>query len=131
MGDCAQFPGLPEAISDSQFLTPRLTRSQRREAVVSPLKLAGGEIAPALLQRILNDIGHEADQLPVMQHALMRTWQAASPARSLTLEAYELNCNAMESAISMHAEDLLQNRTKSEGPPPLRTENEKRDLERC
>src|SRR5262249_7122256 len=75
------------------------------------------------------DIGHETDQLPVMQHALMRTWQTAVPARSLTLEAYEA-IGALESAISMHAEGLLQNRTKAEGPPPARTEVEKRDIER-
>jgi hypothetical protein len=129
IGDCAQFSGLPEAISDSQFLTPRLTRNQRRDAVVGPLKLAGGEIAPALLQRILNDIGHETDQLPVMQHALMRTWQIVLPTRSLTLQAYE-SIGTMESAISRHAEDLLQNRTESEGPPPLRTEVEKHNLEK-
>jgi hypothetical protein len=129
IGDCAQFPGLPEAISDSQFLTPRLTRSQRRNAVVGPLELAGGDIAPALLQRILNDVGHEVDQLPVMQHALMRTWQATFPSRSLTLQAYE-SIGTMESAISIHAEDLLQKRTDVEGAPLLRTETEKRDLER-
>ena len=30
LGDCAIFSGLPEALNDSQFLTPRLTREQRR-----------------------------------------------------------------------------------------------------
>jgi formylglycine-generating enzyme required for sulfatase activity/type II secretory pathway predicted ATPase ExeA len=129
IGNCGQFRDLPEAINDSQFLTPLLTRSQRKEAILGPLQLAGGEIAPALLQRILNDAGYEADQLPVMQHALMRTWQAASPSRTLTLEAYA-SIGGMESAISIHAEGLLQNRTAAEGPPPLRTGRDKRDVER-
>ena len=129
IGNCAQFHDLPEAINDSQFLTPLLTRTQRKEAILGPLQLAGGDIAPALLQRILNDIGYEADQLPVMQHALMRTWQAASPSRTLTLETYA-SVGGMESAISMHAEGMLQNRTEAEGPPPQRREHEKRDVER-
>jgi formylglycine-generating enzyme required for sulfatase activity len=128
IGNCAQFRDLPEAINDSQFLTPLLTRSQRKEAILGPLQLAGGHIASALLQRILNDVGYDADQLPVMQHALMRTWQAAS-SRTLTLEAYE-SIGGMESAISMHAEGLLQKRTEAEGPPLQRTEREKRDIER-
>jgi tetratricopeptide (TPR) repeat protein len=129
IGDCAQFRDLPEAVSDSQFLTPRLTREQRREAIVEPLHLACGKVAPELLQRILNDVGHETDQLPVMQHALMRTWQVASPRRSLTLQDYE-QVGGMQSALSMHAEKLLQERTAAEGPPSLRTDLEKRDLER-
>jgi len=29
-GDCAIFEGLPEALNESQYLTPRLTREQRR-----------------------------------------------------------------------------------------------------
>jgi hypothetical protein len=129
MGDCAQFRALPEAVSDSPSLTPRLTRDQRMGAIVEPLRLARGEIAPALPQRILNDIGHETDQLPVMQHALMRTWQTASRPRCLALADYE-NIGGMRSALSMHSEGLLQERTKTEGPPPLRTELEKHDVER-
>jgi tetratricopeptide (TPR) repeat protein len=129
IGDCAQFRELPEAINDSQFLTPRLTRDQRKEAILGPLRLAGAEIAPALLQRILNDIGREADQLPIMQHALMRTWLAAFSSRSLTLEAYEA-IGGMESAISIHGEELLQNRTKADETTRHRTEIEKRDVER-
>jgi formylglycine-generating enzyme required for sulfatase activity len=107
VGDCAQFRDLPEAINDSQFLTPRLTRDQRKEAVLGPLHLADGNIAPALLQRILNDAGQEPHQLPVMQHALMRTWQGVFPSRTLTMEAYEA-IGGMDSAISQHADALLQ-----------------------
>jgi energy-coupling factor transporter ATP-binding protein EcfA2 len=87
IGDCTQFIGLPEAINDSQFLTPRLTREQRREAILRPIELAKGSIAPALLQRLLNDVGNEPDQLPVMQHALMRLWRSAGPERALRADS--------------------------------------------
>ncbi|MFN9291975.1 MAG: hypothetical protein ACK6EB_28190, partial [Planctomyces sp.] len=36
LGQCAVFPGLPEALNDSQFLCPRLTRTQLREAIQLP-----------------------------------------------------------------------------------------------
>jgi len=36
LGDCDAFQGLPEAINRSQYLVPRLTRQQRREAVAGP-----------------------------------------------------------------------------------------------
>ena len=35
-GECALFSGLPEAINDSQYLTPRPTREQRHTAIVGP-----------------------------------------------------------------------------------------------
>jgi hypothetical protein len=40
IGDCDVFPGLPQAISDSQFLVPRLTRSQMQEVIEKPLLLS-------------------------------------------------------------------------------------------
>ena len=46
LGDCAVFHGLPEAINAGQFLTPRLTREQRREAIVGPAMVFGGQVEP-------------------------------------------------------------------------------------
>ena len=33
LGDCAQFPWLPEAINEGQYLVPRMTRDERRAAI--------------------------------------------------------------------------------------------------
>lgn len=74
LGDCAQFWGLPEAINESQYLIPRLSRDQLREAITGPVAVAGGEISPRLVNRLLNDVGDNPDQLPVLQHLLMRAW---------------------------------------------------------
>lgn len=52
--DCDAFSGLPEAMNRSQYLVPRLTRSQRREAIEGPIRLSGASIAPRLLDRLLN-----------------------------------------------------------------------------
>jgi len=38
LGDCALFAGLPEALNESQYLTPRMTREQRRAAIVGPAR---------------------------------------------------------------------------------------------
>src|SRR5512132_1839803 len=77
VGEAARFLGLPEAIDAGQFLVPRMSRAQMEAAVREPLKLAGATISPALVQRLLNDTGTEPDALPVMQHALLRTWEEA------------------------------------------------------
>ncbi len=75
IGDCDNFPGLPEALNRSQYLVPRLTREQLRQAIEGPLHLFGASLSPDLLTRVLDDVGEQSDQLPVLQHALMRTWE--------------------------------------------------------
>ena len=61
LGDCAQFPGLPEALSESQYLIPRLTREQRRQAIEEPLRLFdGAAMTPQLVEQLLNDAADDS-----------------------------------------------------------------------
>lgn len=74
LGDCTRLEGLAEAINQSQYLVPRMTRQQRRIAISGPLGVAGASIDPVLLTRLVNDLGDEPDQLSILQHALNRIW---------------------------------------------------------
>jgi WD40 repeat protein/energy-coupling factor transporter ATP-binding protein EcfA2 len=74
LGDCAQFDGLPEALNRSQYLVPRLTRDEMREAIVGPAALADTEVSPDLLQTLLVESFDRRDPLPLLQHLLMRLW---------------------------------------------------------
>src|SRR5262249_44671656 len=51
LGECAQFPGLAEAINAGQYLVPRMTRDERRAAISGPVGVGGAEISPVLLTR--------------------------------------------------------------------------------
>jgi hypothetical protein len=77
IGDCARFYGLPEAVSRNQFLVPGMRRDQREDVIRKPIELAGGEIDAGLVQRALNDTDEDPDQLPILQHAMMRCWERA------------------------------------------------------
>jgi hypothetical protein len=77
IGDCARFHGLPRVVSRSQFLVPDMTRDQREDVIRKPIQLAGGQIDPWLVQRALNDTNDDPDQLPNLQHAMMRCWERA------------------------------------------------------
>ncbi len=108
-GDCARFRDLPEAISDSMVLVPRLTRDQLQRSIEEPVRCQGERIAPALVERLLDDAGSDADQLPVLEHALMRTWNAwerdHGPGEPLAVRHYEL-IGTLRGALSKHANDL-------------------------
>jgi energy-coupling factor transporter ATP-binding protein EcfA2 len=115
LGDCAKFWDLPEAINESQYLIPRLMRDQLREAIAGPVAVGKGEIAPRLVNQLLNDIGDNQDQLPVLQHALMRTWDEwkqrnhdhRAPLDEIDLCCYEA-IGGMKEALSRHADEAYR-----------------------
>lgn len=108
IGDCMEYPGLPEAINEGQYLVPRMTRSQLRLAISGPAAVGGGEISARLVTKLLNEVGDDPDQLPVLQHALMRTWDCwmsdHAPGESMDLRHYEA-IGTMREALSRHAEE--------------------------
>jgi TPR repeat protein len=112
IGDCAQFHGLPEAVSNCQFLVPSLTRDQREGVIKGPLGKADAAIESALLERLLNDAGNDPDQLPVLQHCLLRLWEAAGPSRPASPRR-RLDCGhyddigGLAGALSQHADTIL------------------------
>jgi WD40 repeat protein/tetratricopeptide (TPR) repeat protein len=110
-GDCAQFEDLPDAINKGEYLVPRMNRDQKKAAIEGPVKVGGGEIAARLVQRLLNDVGDDPDQLPILQHALMRTWDLWQAdhhsGEPLELRHYEA-IGAMREALSQHADEVYQ-----------------------
>ncbi len=114
IGDCARFSGLPEAVSEAQYLVPSLSRQQRATAIVKPIARAGATIDPTLVERLINAVGYESDQLPVLQHALARIWISARErvARSgaTSIEVTEDDYRAigmLDGALSQHAEAIM------------------------
>jgi tetratricopeptide (TPR) repeat protein len=108
IGDCARYRGLPEAVTTGLYLIPRMTREERRTAIVEPVRVGGGSIAPRLVNRLLNDGGDDPDQLPILQHALMRTWDYwkthGGERRPIDVEDY-LAIGGMADALSQHADE--------------------------
>jgi hypothetical protein len=109
LGRCSEFTGLAEAFNRSQYLVPRLTRDQRHEAIERPLRLFGTVPSPALVQRVLNDVGDDPDQLPVLQHVLLRTyrvWQRSGATGRIELEHYA-EAGGIELALNHHGEEIF------------------------
>ncbi|MGO6703486.1 hypothetical protein ACCS33_29250 [Rhizobium ruizarguesonis] len=133
LGACALFSGLAEALNEGQYLTPRMSREQCREAIVGPAGVCQFEIEPRLVTRLLNDLNdfapwderkvsrpgqlqidrmvRRADQLPLLQHALNRLWIRATTetggrAVVLKVDDYEA-LGGLRGALNQHAEEIL------------------------
>src|SRR5262249_11387077 len=77
----------------------------------------GGQIDPAVVTALLNSLGTAQDQLPRVEHVLLRMWDRACETRknqpasngpvSLTLDDYRA-VGRFESALDQHAELLYR-----------------------
>jgi len=108
IGDCAQYPGLTDLINKSSYVIPQMSRDQKRMAIEGPVAVGGGRIASRLVKRLLKEIGDNQDQLPIMQHALMRTWDYWVENREKGEELDFRHYNAVgkiSEALSLHADE--------------------------
>lgn len=117
IGDCARFPELTAALNSSQYLIPQLTRQEKQKAIEGPIHFMGADVEDDLVQEILKDVGESADQLPVMQHAMMRTWDYWKSYRSakekISLADYQA-IGGMKNALSEHAREAFRELNEKE-----------------
>lgn len=110
IGDCSVFPGLTELINTSTYLVPQLTREQKRKVIEGPVAVGGGRISQRLVKRLLSDIGDNQDQLPLLQHAMMRTWDYwvanREPGEPMDIRHYNA-IGQLSQALSLHANEAF------------------------
>ncbi len=117
IGECAVFPELTQMINDSHYLIPQMTRDQKRLAVEGPVAVGGGQISGRLVQQLLNDVGDNPDQLPILQHTLMRTWaywsEDQKDGEPMDLRHYNA-IGTLREALSQHANEAYDSLSKRE-----------------
>ncbi len=66
-------------MTQCQFLPPRLTREELQDAIARPPKHGqfNGSIDPEVVSELIAAMGDPQDQLPLIQHALLRMWKLA------------------------------------------------------
>jgi len=117
LGNCSEFPGLTELVNSSNYLVPQMTREQKRLVIEGPVAVGGGRISKRLVKRLLSDIGDNQDQLPILQHALMRTWNYwlayREPGEPMDLRHYNA-IGQISQSLSLHANEAYDELTTNE-----------------
>lgn len=75
LGACARYRGLAETVNANQYLLPRMEHADLLRAIREPAKLYSGWVSRELANRLIADSGGDQDQLPLIQHGLMRLHQ--------------------------------------------------------
>ncbi len=109
LDQCAEFTGLTGLINKANYLVPRMNHDELSKAITGPIDLYKGEIADNLVSRLLKDVGNHPDHLPILQHAMMRTWDYWKLNRigdqPIDIEYYEA-IGTMKKALSYHLEEI-------------------------
>lgn len=111
IGNCTEFSGLPEALNKSQYLIPRLSKTQFEDVINGPLNEVSYSISDSLLQTLTKDIDNNQDQLPILQHAMMRTieyWRVESPTNEAIDVHHYKSIGTMKKALSNHADEAYE-----------------------
>ncbi len=114
IGESAHYPRLINYINKSSYVIPLMSRHQKRIAIEGPIAVGGGRIADRLVNRLLQEVGDNQDQLPIMQHALMRTWEYWIEHRETGEEIDIRHYNAIgkiSDALSLHADEAYDELT--------------------
>jgi conflict system STAND superfamily ATPase len=106
LSECATYVGLAEAINEGIYLVPQMSRRQFQQVILDPIETANAMITTTLLDRMLNDLGGRSDQLPVLQHALMRLWERKRPGEPIDIADYEA-VGTCSNCLSNHAEEVF------------------------
>jgi len=117
IGECSRFQEFTALINQSNYLVPRMTGTDFRKVIEGPVKVAGAEIDPILVEKLLTDLGDNPDQLPVLQHVLMRTWDYwklhNDVSKPLSVSDYEA-VGRIEKALSEHANEAFDELDETE-----------------
>ncbi|MEG4112470.1 nSTAND1 domain-containing NTPase [Microcoleus sp. Pol12B3] len=99
-----------------QEFTPQLLSSMKREelqqAIELPAQKLEVQLEAHLTQHILDDVGSEPGNLPLLEFALTRLWEKQQN-RELTHQAYE-EIGGVKKAIANHAEQVYQQLSETE-----------------
>jgi soluble cytochrome b562 len=98
------------------FLVPRMNRQQQKTIIEGPAKLLGGQLDPNLTTKLLNELGKVKDELPLLQHCLLRMWDFEyrfDKNGIIDLDDYQ-KISGIEKALSLHADEALRGMTEEE-----------------
>ncbi len=111
MDACSLYRSLAEQMNKSKYLLAPMTRDALSRAIAGPVRLAGASVEAGFEEYLLDDLEEVEQPLPMLQHALMRTWDYWSHHRKrdqpITISDYQ-SVGTLKNALGDHLEEAYQ-----------------------
>jgi hypothetical protein len=108
LGACARYPGFAEAVNRTQYLVPRMNRADLLRAIREPAMQYGGRVSASLAERLIDDARGNQDELPLIQHGLLRLYRLKTHGRTgdWSLDASDYPSGGLAKLLSDHADEV-------------------------
>ncbi len=105
-GHCASYPDLAALLQEHQAIVGPMREPELRRAIERPAAAAGLEVQEGLADAMLEDLGDEPGNLPLLSHALLETWKRRR-GQVLTLADYR-QAGGVREAIARTADAVYR-----------------------
>ncbi len=103
LGQAFSHRPLADALQESSLILGPMTRAELGRAIREPARKQGVKFQSGLVERILDDVGDEPGNLPLLEFALTALWDRQSN-HLLTHDAYE-EIERVDGALARYAEE--------------------------
>jgi serine/threonine protein kinase len=104
LGQAFSHRPLADALQNATLFLGPMTRTELTRAIKEPARKQRVKFQSGLVERILDDVGEEPGNLPLLEFALTTLW-AKQSGKLLTHQAYE-EIGRVEGALARYAEDV-------------------------
>jgi WD40 repeat protein/class 3 adenylate cyclase len=104
MGQALTHRPFADALQDGSIILGPMNREELQAAVENPAELRGAAFETALVQRILDDVGQEPGNLPLLEFALTLLWERLDGGW-MTHAAYD-EIGRVDGALARYAEEV-------------------------
>ena len=112
MGQALAHRPFADALQEGSLLLGPMNREELRAAIEKPAELQGAAFEPGLVERILDDVGEEPGNLPLLEFALTLLWERQIYGL-LTHAGYE-EIGKVEGALARYADEVVEELDESE-----------------
>jgi WD40 repeat protein/DNA-binding SARP family transcriptional activator len=113
MGQALTYRPFADALQDGSLLMGPMNREEMRAAIEKPAEMQGVGFESGLVERILDDVGGEPGNLPLLEFALTLLWEKENFGW-LTHVAYE-EIGRVEGALASYADQVYEGLKPGEG----------------
>jgi WD40 repeat protein/DNA-binding SARP family transcriptional activator len=104
MGQALAHRPFADALQEASLLMGPMTREELRAAILKPAEKQGAALEAGLVERLLDDVGEEPGNLPLLEFALTLLWERLDYGW-MTHAAYE-GIGRVEGALALYAEQV-------------------------
>lgn len=103
-GQVIAYRPLSEALQDNVVNLPPMSRDELKSAIVEPARAKQVMFEAGLVERILDDVGEQPGNLPLLEFSLMLLWESQRSA-TLTHQMYD-SLGRLAGAVARQAEEV-------------------------